>query len=66
MIAVALFNMLPITPFDGDKFLASMLRVFGVKRIKEARTLASMLCLIIIGLNFALSLWRYGSIEFLG
>jgi len=66
MIAVALFNMLPITPFDGDKFLASMLRVFGVKRIKEARSLASMLCLIIIGLNFVLSLWRYGSIEFLG
>ncbi len=66
MIAVALFNMLPIAPFDGDKFLASMLRVFGVKRIKEARTLASMLCLLIIGLNFVLSLWRYGSIEFLG
>lgn len=66
MIAVALFNMLPIFPFDGDKFLASILRAIGVRRIKEMRTLASMLCLIIIGLNFALSLWRYGSIQFLG
>jgi len=66
MIAVALFNMLPIFPFDGDKFLVSILRAFGVGRIKEMRTLASMLCLFIIGLNFALSLWRYGSIEFLG
>jgi len=66
MIAVALFNMLPIFPFDGDKFLVSILRAIGVGRIKEMRTLASMLCLIIIGLNFALSVWRYGSIQFLG
>jgi len=66
MIAVALFNMLPIFPFDGDRFLVSILKAFNVGRIKEMRTLASMLCLIIIGLNFALSLWRYGSIQFLG
>jgi len=66
MIAVALFNMLPIFPFDGDRFLASILKAFNVGRIKEMRMLASMLCLLIIGLNFALSLWRYGSIQFLG
>jgi membrane-associated protease RseP (regulator of RpoE activity) len=66
MIAIALFNMLPIFPFDGDKFLVSILKAFNVGRIKEMRTLASMLCLFIIGLNFALSLWRYGSIQFLG
>jgi len=66
MIAFAVFNMLPMVPFDGDKLLASILRVFGVEKIKEARTLASVFCLIIIGLNFALSLWRYGSIQFLG
>ena len=66
MIAVALFNMLPIFPFDGDRFLVSILKAFNVGRVKEMRTLASMLCLLIIGLNFALSLWLYGSIEFLG
>ncbi|MGP8071010.1 MAG: site-2 protease family protein [Candidatus Bathyarchaeia archaeon] len=64
LTSVALINMLPMAPFDGDKFLASALTLLGVKRTKEIRTIASAAGYGILLLNFGLSLLRFGFVRF--
>jgi membrane-associated protease RseP (regulator of RpoE activity) len=64
LISVALINMLPMYPFDGDKFLDTALNVLGVKRTKEIRTVANFAAYSILVLNIALSLLRFGFLRF--
>jgi membrane-associated protease RseP (regulator of RpoE activity) len=64
LISVALINMLPMYPFDGDKFLDAALNVFGLKRTKEIRTVANLAAYSILALNIALSLLRFGFLRF--
>lgn len=60
LISVALINMLPLYPLDGDKFLDTTLQALGIKRTKEVRTIASAVSLGILGANFALSFMTFG------
>ena len=64
LISVALINMLPMYPFDGDKFLDTALNVFGIKRTKEIRTVANLAAYSVLALNIALSLLRFGFLRF--
>jgi membrane-associated protease RseP (regulator of RpoE activity) len=64
LTSVALVNMLPMAPFDGDKFLASALTLLGIKRTKEIRTIANAAGYGILLLNFGLSLLRFGFVRF--
>lgn len=63
LLSVALINMLPIYPLDGDKFLEAVLAAVGVRKNKEVRTIASALSLAVLGLNFALSIMKFGFIR---
>jgi membrane-associated protease RseP (regulator of RpoE activity) len=64
LTSVALINMLPMAPFDGDKFLLSALTLFGVKRTKEIRTIANAAAYGILLLNVGLSFLRFGFVRF--
>lgn len=60
LISVALINMLPLTPFDGDKFFDTALTVFGIKRTKEIRYAANVVAFSILALNIGFSILRFG------
>jgi membrane-associated protease RseP (regulator of RpoE activity) len=62
-VSVAIINMLPLYMFDGDRFLECLLKALGIGRIKEIRIFASSASLAILGLNFALSILRFGFIK---
>jgi membrane-associated protease RseP (regulator of RpoE activity) len=61
--SVAVINMLPLYMFDGDRFLETLLKTLGVKRVREIRTLATSASLAILGLNFIFSVLRFGFIK---
>ncbi|MEM3061732.1 MAG: M50 family metallopeptidase, partial [Candidatus Bathyarchaeia archaeon] len=62
-ISVALINMLPLYPLDGDRFLEAILRTLSVKRTKRIRMMTSSVAAIILGLNLALSFLNFGFIK---
>lgn len=62
-VSVGIINMLPLYAFDGDRFLETLLRTAGVGRTKEIRWAATAISLAILGLNFALSILRFGFIK---
>ncbi len=64
LISVALINMLPMYPFDGDKFLEAALNLFGIKRTKEIRTVANVAAYSILALNIGFSLLRFGFLRY--
>ena len=64
LVSVALINMLPMYPFDGDKFLDTALNIFGVNRRKEIRTAANLVAYSILVLNIAFSFLRFGFLRF--
>lgn len=64
LISVALINMLPMYPFDGDKFLETALSVLGVKETKSIRTAANVAAYTILFLNVGLSLLRFGFLRY--
>jgi len=64
LVSVALINMLPMYPFDGDKFLDTALNVFGVGRRREIRTAANLAAYSILALNIAFSFLRFGFLRF--
>lgn len=64
LVSVALINMLPMYPFDGDKFLDTALNVFGVSRRREIRTAANLAAYSILALNIAFSFLRFGFLRF--
>jgi membrane-associated protease RseP (regulator of RpoE activity) len=64
LTSVALINMLPLVPFDGDKFLETALNMLGFKRTKTIRTMANAASLAILALNFLFSFLRFGFVRF--
>ncbi len=64
LISVALINMLPMYPFDGDKFLETALNLFGIKRTKGIRTVANFAAYSILLLNVGLSFLRFGFLRY--
>lgn len=62
-VSVAVFNMLPLYPFDGEKFLYYSLKKIVKKRHYEARILFNAICLGLIAINMAMSFIRYGLIR---
>jgi len=60
--SVAIFNMLPLYPFDGDKFVYYLLENVVKKRLREARIFYNIVCFGLIALNIALTFINYGLI----
>lgn len=60
MVNLAIFNMLPLYPFDGDAFVYGVLRDKLKKGAGEVRTVLNFFSLSLLGLNIALSFIRYG------
>jgi hypothetical protein len=63
LTSVALINMLPMYPFDGDKFLDTVLNLLGVGGIKQIRMIANGGAYVILLLNVGLSLLRFGFVR---
>jgi len=62
LLGVALVNMLPLFPFDGDRYLDTLLSVVGLKNTKKVRTVASVISLSLLGSNIILSYILFGTI----
>jgi len=62
LLGVALVNMLPLFPFDGDRYLDTLLGVLGLKNTKNVRTVASVISLGLLGSNIILSYILFGTI----
>ena len=65
LLGVALVNMLPMVPFDGDRYFDTVLSRLGVKNPKTARTIravASLASLALLGGNLVLSYLSFGTI----
>jgi len=64
LVSVGMINMLPMYPFDGDKFLETALNVVGIKRTKEVRTIVNAAAYSLLLLNVGLSLIRFGFLRY--
>jgi len=62
-ISVALINMLPLYPLDGDRFLDAILRMLSIKKTKGIRAIVSSVAATILGLNLAFSFLNFGFIK---
>lgn len=62
LLGVALVNMLPLFPFDGDRYLDTLLNVLGLKNTKNVRIVASVISLGLLGSNIILSYILFGTI----
>jgi len=62
-VNVAIFNMFPAFPFDGEKALYYPLASLVKKRKRELRLILNILAWGLYVLNFALSFWLYGLVR---
>ena len=62
---VAIVNMLPLFPFDGDRYFTTILNMLGVKNTKWPRIIASVISLGLLLMSLVLSFLLFGTI-FLG
>jgi membrane-associated protease RseP (regulator of RpoE activity) len=62
LLGVALVNMLPLFPFDGDRYLDTVLGVLGLKNTKNVRAVASVISLGLLSSNIILSYILFGTI----
>ena len=60
--SLAVFNMLPLYPFDGERVLYYPLERFVKKRKRALRIGLSVFTLSLFALNIIISIWRYGLI----
>jgi Zn-dependent protease len=64
MINLAIFNMLPMFPLDGDGFVYTILKHKLQGKADVARTAINVVSFGLLGLNIALSFIRYGVTPF--
>ena len=62
LINVAIVNMLPLFPFDGDRYYATILNILGVKNTKWPRIVASGVSLSLLLLSIVISFVKFGTI----
>lgn len=60
---VALVNMLPLFPLDGDRFLLALAQALGVKNAKAVRSTMSAFSFIILAMNLFLSYAMFGFVK---
>lgn len=64
LVSVALINMLPMYPFDGDKFVDTALSALGIRRTKGIRSALNGAAYGLLILNVGLSLIRFGFLRY--
>ena len=64
LTSVAMINMLPMYPFDGDKFLDTALSALGLQHTKGIRSMANAAGYLLLLLNIGLSLIRFGFLRY--
>jgi len=64
LVSVALINMLPMYPFDGDKFIETALNLLGLRRTKVIRSALNVTAYALLFLNIGLSLFRFGFLRY--
>jgi len=62
LVNVALVNMLPLFPFDGDRYLDTILGILGLKHTRTPRIIASVIALGLLLSNIVLSYILFGTI----
>ncbi|OLD01226.1 hypothetical protein AUG19_05140 [archaeon 13_1_20CM_2_54_9] len=62
LLGVGIVNMLPMYPFDGDRYFDTILGRLGLKDTRKARTLASIISLSLLGGNLVLSYIMFGTV----
>jgi membrane-associated protease RseP (regulator of RpoE activity) len=62
LLGVALVNMLPLVPFDGDRYFDTVLSVLGLKNTRNVRIVASVISLGLLSSNIVLSYILFGTI----
>jgi len=60
MINLAIFNMMPLFPLDGENFIYALLKERLKRGFKGARILINSIFLALIVLNIGLSFIKYG------
>jgi len=60
MVNLAIFNMVPLFPLDGENFIYAILKAKITKRIKETRIIINVIFLTLIVLNLLFSFATYG------
>ena len=62
LLGIGLVNMLPLFPFDGDRYFDTILSRLGLKNTKPVRTIASLLSLGLLASNLVLSYTVFGTV----
>ena len=62
LLGVGLVNMLPLFPFDGDRYFDAILSRLGLKNTKPARIAATLVSLSLLVLNLAFSYSVFGTV----
>jgi len=62
LLGVALVNMLPMVPFDGDRYFDTLLGLLGMKNTRRTRTVVSAASLSLLALNLILSYALFGTV----
>lgn len=62
LLGVGLVNMLPLFPFDGDRYFDAILRRLGLKNTKPTRTVASIFSVSLLLSNLVLSGLLFGTV----
>jgi membrane-associated protease RseP (regulator of RpoE activity) len=64
LVSVGLINMLPMYPFDGDKFIETTLNLLGLRRTRVIRSALNATAYALLFLNVGLSLFRFGFLRY--
>ena len=63
MINLAVFNMFPLFPLDGESYVYSIVKTKLKRGYKEARTAINLFALSLMALNMGLTFMRYGLVQ---
>ena len=62
LLNVGIVNMLPLYPFDGDRYFDTVLRAVGLKKTKPVRITAGLIALGLLVSNLVLSFFLFGTV----